>query len=105
MKKLLSLQQFKDLGYLQEVNRRFFHPLGLALAVMVNQETGKVERLGPIRDARSDFQGVVFANDGKSMIDVGKAMDIDREWEIRAATREKALGFMVQPALGVKIDD
>lgn len=29
--KYLDMDEFRDGGYLQEVNRRFFHPLGLAL--------------------------------------------------------------------------
>jgi len=30
--RLLPLQEFLETGYLQEVNRQFFHPLGLSLA-------------------------------------------------------------------------
>lgn len=93
----LSVEEFRKKGYLQELNRQYLHPLGLALSVMVNQETGEAERFGPIRDARSDPQGIVFP--GKN-IDVSLAMDIDKEWKIRAAAREKALGFVVQPAPG-----
>lgn len=29
----LSVEELRDAGYLSEANRRFFHPLGLALAV------------------------------------------------------------------------
>ena len=31
--KYLDLIEFRDFGFLQEVNRQFFHPLGLALEI------------------------------------------------------------------------
>jgi hypothetical protein len=30
----MSGDEFREKGYLQEVNRRFFHPLGIALAAI-----------------------------------------------------------------------
>jgi len=32
----ISLEEFRKLGYLQELNRRFLHPLGLSMEVKVN---------------------------------------------------------------------
>jgi hypothetical protein len=37
--KQMDLQEFRDSGVLQEANRRFFHPLGLALAILQKEET------------------------------------------------------------------
>jgi hypothetical protein len=39
MEKHLDIKKFRDIGYVQEVNRQFFHPLGLALEIKVNEET------------------------------------------------------------------
>lgn len=50
--------EFRDQGYLQEVNRRFFHPLGLALAV---EQDGDTLWFAGIRDCRDDPLGVYFA--------------------------------------------
>ncbi len=53
-KKFLDLKEFVETGYLQEANRLFFHPLGLALAVSVVDTEGwdkhdpMVARLVPI---------------------------------------------------------
>ncbi len=89
----LDTQEFRDEGYLQEANRRFFHPLGLALEV-VTDETGRAVRLGGIWDERSDPEGVMY---GPKTMDPVKAANVDKIWSQRQAGREAALGYMVQP--------
>jgi hypothetical protein len=54
MTKKMPATEFRDLGYLQEVNRQFLHPLGLAM--YVNAETGEYG----ILDAREDLEGFIF---------------------------------------------
>ena len=39
----ISLEEFKNAGYLREVNRRFFHPLGMALTVIYDEQSKSVE--------------------------------------------------------------
>jgi len=56
--KRMDLQEFKDGGFLQEVNRQFFHPLGLALEIY--EENGEVVKLGGIWDYRDDEEGLLF---------------------------------------------
>lgn len=36
--KYMDVAEFRELGFLQEANRQFFHPLGLALSVAVLRE-------------------------------------------------------------------
>lgn len=36
--KRIDIKEFQELGFLQEVNRLFFHPLGLALEVVIEDE-------------------------------------------------------------------
>ena len=88
--KHLDLREFVDSGYLQEVNRRFFHPLGLALAVMID-DMGTVE-LDEIRDGRDDVEGNVF-----DQVDLAKAEYIQAEWDDRAGVRQCVLGYVIQP--------
>lgn len=87
----ISIEEFRSAGYLQEANRRFFHPLGLALEVVVDADGG--ERLGGVWDYRDDPEGIAFSNGG----DPEKAARVDREWSERESARTEALGFMVQP--------
>lgn len=37
----IPVLELRDGGYLQEVNRRFFHPLGLALEIGIYEEPGR----------------------------------------------------------------
>ena len=37
--KTIPLTELRDAGYLQEANRQFFHPLGLALTIDINAGT------------------------------------------------------------------
>jgi hypothetical protein len=61
--KRIDLDDFRRLGFLQELNRRFLHPLGLALEVYVDKDTGKVTGLGGIWDYRDDEEGMFFGDD------------------------------------------
>ena len=49
--KNIYIKEFREKGYLQEVNRLFFHPLGLALSVSV--ENGE-ETISGVLDFRDD---------------------------------------------------
>ena len=60
--KRMDLTEFRNEGYLQEVNRQFFHPLGLALEVVM-EEDGTISRLGGIWDYRDDPEGMFFGPD------------------------------------------
>lgn len=94
--KKMSIREFREKGYLQEVNRRFFHPLGLALEVVIDESTGE-ERLGGIWDCRDDPEGIIF--DTGSMPDFAeKAMFVEREFERRRKIRQQTFGFFIQPA-------
>lgn len=59
--KRMDLNEFRSEGFLQEVNRLFFHPLGLALEVRVDDE-GNVDGLGGIWDYRDDPEGIFFSD-------------------------------------------
>ncbi len=39
--KKINIKEFREFGYLQEVNRRFLHPLGLALEVVIDDDDGQ----------------------------------------------------------------
>lgn len=88
--KTMTVQEFRALGYLQEVNRQFLHPLGLALEIIV--EDGE-ERFGEVWDYRDDPEGMIF---GPGMIDSVKAERIHEERRAKRTTRIQKLGSVVQ---------
>lgn len=57
----IDIAEFRDKGFLQEVNRQFFHPLGLALEVMIDIKG--VTKLGGIWDYRDDPEGLFFGDE------------------------------------------
>ncbi len=97
--KYLNIKDFRENGYLQELNRRFLHPLGLALEIEINHDGTEI--LKGIWDYRKDQEGNVFINltDKKSL---EKFKKVEKEWKIKEKTRKKKLGFMIQP-IGSKL--
>ena len=57
--KRMDIAAFRSEGFLQEANRMFFHPLGLALEVHTD-ENGS-ETLGGVWDYRADPEGIYYA--------------------------------------------
>lgn len=90
--KYLDIAELRLAGYLQEVNRQFFHPLGLALAVVVDPDG--TEHLGMIWDYREDPEGIIF---GGSLLSVEKAENVQRIEDERKPPRIESLGFWIQP--------
>lgn len=103
-RKYLDPQEFIDAGYLQEANRLFFHPLGLALQVdevaQPYDVAGRVS-FAPSRsmtvrvwDERDDPEGIRFA---EPLPDPVKADAVARQHVERRQAREDALGYWIQP--------
>lgn len=87
--RMLTASELVDEGFLQEANRQFFHPLGLAL--FVNAKNGSV---GVVID--DDFEGWHY--DGELLDEAPeKARKVRKLAEERRPIREKALGYWVQP--------
>jgi hypothetical protein len=87
----MSVKEFREIGFLQELNRQFLHPLGLALEVRVDRETGK-EEFGEVWQT-DDAEGFLFDE-----VDMNKVSRV-RTWEKdRHAPRSMALGYLIQLA-------
>jgi hypothetical protein len=87
----MSIEEFVDGGYLQEVNRRFMHPLGLALEVSVE---GEQYALSGVWDYRDDPEGMCFA---RGTVDRDKADRIELELAQKIQSRKELLGYDIQP--------
>ena len=95
----MDLNEFKEAGFLQEVNRQFFHPLGLALAVEVDDETGDVVGFAGVWDYRDDPEGLFFLAEE---LDPEKAERVRDLLESKADERRRKEGAVVQPIPGLK---
>ncbi len=90
--KYMSINEFHELGLLAEVNRSFFHPLGLALEVATDEVTGEMH-LNGIWDDREDPEGTTFGGDRWQ-----EPCRAARNWmRGKHKTRRKILGYVQQP--------
>lgn len=80
--------EFHKEGFVQEANRQFFHPLGLALSVEIDEDDGSVT-LGPIWDYRADPEGLVFAD---GVMDPTKTHNVAVEHARHLKAREALYG-------------
>jgi len=97
--KTIEIKEFREKGYLQELNRRFLHPLGLALGIIVNDDG--TESLKEIWDYREDKEGIYYdiSNsdlDRKAKFNKNKSF-IDAEFDSRCKVRKEVLGFDIEP--------
>ena len=88
----MDIKEFREKGFLQEANRQFFHPLGLALEVEVDNDGN--EKLGGIWDYREDPEGMIF---GENMIQTDKMEYVEGLRKEKAITRQNELGYIIQP--------
>lgn len=95
--KRIDIKEFREKGYLQELNRQFLHPLGLAMEVIINEETGE-ETLGGVWDYRDDPEGMLY-QDGMLEMEVfkNKVANVKKLYEEKAAYRKDKFGWVVQP--------
>lgn len=99
--KYMDIKEFRDLGLLQEINRKFLHPMGLALAVEIDDNHNHT--LAGIIDYREDPKGVIYekkALENKDSIE--KMENVEQLFYSKLKTRLKNLGFFIQPVYQFK---
>lgn len=89
--KYLDVAEFRRLGYLQEANRLFFHPRGLALEIKVADDG--TETLGGVWDAREDDEGWMFGDWGDDAD--AKATVVREELERHLDARRGIFGAII----------
>lgn len=89
----MTVKEFREQGYLQELNRLFLHPLGMALEVVLNEDG--TERFGEVWDDRDDDEGIIYGE--LKDIDREKALRIHEERITKSTLRRARFGWAVQP--------
>jgi molecular chaperone GrpE len=99
--KKIDIKDFRESGYLQEANRRFFHPLGLALEVSIEDEK---ELISGIWDYREDKEGIYYDIQNSEPERKEKFLKnknfIDFQLKERGDLRKSELGFKIEPIEG-----
>ena len=96
----ITVAEFRELGYLQELNRLFLHPLGLALEAVLNDDG--TESFGEVWDYRDDDEGMwydecMFDDEFKE-----RAKRIEQEIIRHGQARMEKLGYVIQPYEGIQ---
>lgn len=95
--KQLTAQQLSELGILQEANRFFFHPIGLCMSALVDDDGFlKIE----VQDYRDDPEGMTFLP--ASMSDPErhrKAENVEQMHQSKSHARAALLGYYGPQAL------
>lgn len=91
----MTLQEFYDEGYLQELNRGFLHPLGLAIRVKIEKVDGEevVKGFGGIVDKRDEPHEIFFA---EGEIDKDAIENVNDQSVMGFEKRFEELGFVIQ---------
>jgi hypothetical protein len=97
--KIIPVKEFRELGYLQELNRQFLHPLGLAISI-IQYEDGS-EGLGGIWDYRNDPEGIIYdinnsESERKERFLKNKKF-IQEQFDKYSPEREKLFGTNIEP--------
>jgi hypothetical protein len=98
--KTMEVEEFMSIGLLQELNRQFLHPRGLAIEVRVEEGRNGEEfySFGRIWDYRSDPVGIVFGDEVVNSpgfmekFERVKQMFLDKQ-----DVRIKSFGWSIQP--------
>lgn len=91
--KYISIREFRDLGYIHEINRTILHPVGLALETRRDDDDGNLFISG-IQDHRDDPEGMCYGDD---LLSPAKADTVARIASERHLDRVTALGYWIQP--------
>ncbi|MFW6310688.1 MAG: hypothetical protein ACOC1K_00470 [Nanoarchaeota archaeon] len=96
--KFINIREFREKGYLQELNRNFLHPLGLALSIKIDDDGN--ECLGGIWDYRNDKGGIYYnlSESNKDRIEKFEKnrIFIENEFEKRKEKRIEVLGSIIE---------
>ena len=92
--KRIPIAEFRKLGFIQEINRRLLHPCGLALEVIIDNDTGDA-RLGGVWDYREAPEGMRYGDD---MLIFEKFKGVEDLFYSKAQYRRDNLGYFIQPA-------
>jgi len=91
--KKITAKEFREIGGLQEVNRCFLHPRGLAIEIIVGDDGS--ESFGDVWDYRGDNEGMIFS-DGQ--IDQDKCKTFQELYDSKKKARKLAIGTIIQKA-------
>ncbi len=97
--KKMDVKEFRELGLIQEINRKILHPIGMALEVTID-ENGE-ESLTGVWDYRDDKEGIIYdlKNSDRKRIEefITKRNKVYDMTDRKKIHRYEKYGFVVEP--------
>lgn len=96
--KYITVDELWELGFIQEANRQFWHPHGLAVSVIRNAVNAPGGKFGPVWDCRGDAEGIYF--DGQIIQSerwMANAMQVRAEANLHYGARRQLFGLGDNP--------
>ena len=93
--KRMSVKEFRKLGGLQEINRCFLHPRGLALEVIIGDDGN--EKFGEVWDYRDDPEGLFFS---ENTVKHDGVVEMQKLYDDKKDVRKKVCGTIIQKLKG-----
>jgi hypothetical protein len=96
--KHMSIKEFLEAGLLQELNRQFLHPRGLALEIIVPDDSDAAGeyKFGNVWDYREDPEGMLFGGESPKK---EKAIYAQTLLDIHSGIRMNKYGWIIQPLI------
>lgn len=88
--KYIDIREFRELGFIQEINRLILHPCGLALEAQQNEDGSMF--ISGVQDYRDDPQGVIFEKTPSKT----KAQAVKNFMYLKSKARLEILGSVIQ---------
>jgi hypothetical protein len=102
-KKYMSAKEFREGGYLQEINRIIAHRLGIAICLELN-ENDDTKTLFSVWDCRDETAGITYH---ESVINkpeyMKKALKIKKELQEKDMIRYEKYGYTIQSQSEVNV--
>lgn len=99
--KRMTVKDFREKGFLQELNRQFLHPLGLALEVIIDmdEDNKSPDRFGEVWNLQDHPEGIVFLRTEMDKKEFQRKVKyVNKLWAERAGVRTRKFGWMIQPS-------
>jgi len=95
--KRINIKEFRELGLLQEINRKILHPRGLALEVIIDNKNDE-EIIKSLWDYREVEEGINFDINTSDKERINNFQQKKENVEnMIITTREKKLGYVIEP--------
>jgi len=96
----MDIKEFREKGYLQECNRQFLHPLGLALSVKIDEKGNEtLDSILYTDDKEGFYYNINNSNEDRKNRFLKNMIDVKEIKDTYSRNRKEILGFDIEPII------